>query len=62
MNELLDYLADDEILNKGFNAVALAQFLAEKGIIDLDEFHQYRDKYVKLFILDKFPELLQKEQ
>lgn len=62
MNELLDYLVNDEILNKGFNAVALAQFLAEKGIIDLDEFHQYRDKYVKLFVLKQFPELLQKEQ
>lgn len=46
MNELLDYLITDEILNKGFNAVALIQFLAEKGIIDLDEFLQYRDKYV----------------
>lgn len=62
MNELLDYLVNDEILNKGFNAVALAQFLAEKGIIDLDEFHQYRDKYAKLFVLKQFPELLQKEQ
>lgn len=62
MDELLDYLVNDEILNKGFNAVALAQFLSEKGIIDLDEFHQYRDKYAKLFVLKLFPELLEKEQ
>lgn len=57
MEELIQYLIDDEILNKGFNAVALVQFLAEKGIIDLDEFHQYRDKYVRLFIAAKFPEI-----
>lgn len=62
MNELLDYLITDEIINKGFNAVALIQFLAEKGIIDLDEFLQYRDKYVKLFVLKEFPELLRIEQ
>lgn len=62
MEELIQYLTDDEILNKGFNAVALAQFLAEKGIIDLDEFHQYRDKYVRLFISDKFPEIFGQEQ
>lgn len=62
MNELLDYLITDEIINKGFNAIALIQFLAEKGIIDLDEFLQYRDKYVKLFVLKEFPELLRIEQ
>lgn len=62
MDELIQYLTDDEILNKGFNAIALAQFLAEKGIIDLDEFHQYRDKYVRLFIADKFPEIFGQEQ
>lgn len=62
MNELLDYLITDEIINKGFNAIALIQFLAERGIIDLDEFLQYRDKYVKLFVLKEFPELLRIEQ
>lgn len=62
MENLIEDLINDQILNKGFNAVALAQFLANKGLIDLDEFHQFRDKYARAYISNLYPELFDTKQ
>lgn len=61
MDELLQDLITEELLHQGTSAMALAQFLANKGIIDLDEFLKFREDFARHLIEEKYPTVFQKE-
>lgn len=57
----IQMLVQDQILNKGFTTAALVQFLAEKGIIDLDEFTEYVNQYARRTVLKMAHDFLKDE-
>jgi len=48
---LIENLVNEEILHNGLGATALAQYLANKGIIDIDDFLQYREQCARNMVL-----------
>ena len=48
---LIKTLADEEILHNGLGATALAQYLANKGIIYLDDFLQYQEQCARNMVI-----------
>jgi hypothetical protein len=57
MDRIIEELIVNEQRNHELYSVALAQYLAMKGIIDLDEFSKYLDAYSHEYIKRCYPEL-----
>lgn len=56
MSEFYEDWKTDQILNHGFNALALAVFLDKKGIINYDEFASFREKYIEEYFKLHYPD------
>lgn len=59
MNRIIEEIILNETRNHGLNTSALIQFLALKGIIDINEFEQYLDAFSLAYVKRSYPELFE---
>lgn len=55
--ETIEYLILDEQRNHQLITSALIQYLSIKGIIDIDDFHQYLDDFSLEYVKKTHPDL-----
>lgn len=60
MDRVIDELIVDEQRDHNLIVSALIQYLAVKGLINMDEFSQYLDEFSHEYIKKLYPELFSK--
>lgn len=57
MSDIFEDWMSDQIINHDLNSFALIDFLYKKGIIDFDEFQNFRDDYAKTLFKRHYPDV-----